>query len=182
MKFVICAGHSNKDPGAVRNDVTESALAVELRKIVALKLRNLGHEVYTDGNEGLNLPLNDAIALRKKHNCTALELHFNAGCSGGGVECFGLNKDKKLCQSIAKGIAGVLGSKVRGDNGFKTQEESARGKLGFVGAGGIIVETMFLSNETEYLNYTSKVWLVAGAIVDSLVQSSMEGIVITEVN
>ena len=171
MKFVICAGHSNKDPGAVRNDVTESALAVELRKIVALKLRNLGHEVYTDG-EGLNLPLNDAIALVKKHNCTALELHFNAAAgSANGVECLGLNKDKKLCQSIAKGIAGVLGSKVRGDNGFKTQEESARGKLGFVGAGGIIVETMFLSNETEYLNYTSKVWLVAQAIVDSLVQN-----------
>lgn len=172
MKFVICAGHSNKDPGAVRNDVTESALAVELRKIVALKLRNLGHEVYTDGEGGLNLPLNDAIALVKKHNCTALELHFNASASpsANGVECIGLNKDKKLCQSIAKGIAGVLGSKVRGDNGFKTQEESARGKLGFVGAGGIIVETMFLSNETEYLNYTSKVWLVAGAIVDALVQ------------
>lgn len=171
MKFVICAGHSDKDPGAVRNDVTESALAVELRKIVALKLRNLGHEVYTDG-EG-NLPLNDAIALVKKHNCTALELHFNAACSpsASGVECLGLNKDKKLCQSIAKGIAGVLGSKVRGDNGFKTQEESARGKLGFVGAGGIIVETMFLSNETEYLNYTSKVWLVAQAIVDALVRS-----------
>ena len=169
MKFVICAGHSDKDPGAVRNDVTESALAVELRKIVALKLRNLGHEVYTDG-EG-NLPLNDAIALVKKHNCTALELHFNASASpsANGVECLGLVKDKKLCQSIAKGIAGVLGSKVRGDNGFKTQEESARGKLGFVGAGGIIVETMFLSNETEYLNYTSKVWLVAQAIVDALV-------------
>ena len=174
MKFVICAGHSNKDPGAVRNDVTESALAVELRKIVALKLRNLGHEVYTDGEglKDLNLPLNDAIALVKKHNCTALELHFNAAApNANGVECLGLNKDKKLCQSIAKGIAGVLGSKVRGDNGFKTQEESARGKLGFVGAGGIIVETMFLSNETEYLNYTSKVWLVAQAIVDSLVQS-----------
>ena len=177
MKFVICAGHSNKDPGAVRNDVTESALAVELRKIVALKLRNLGHEVYKDRTDGeglkdLNLPLNDAIALVKKHNCTALELHFNAAApSASGVECLGLNKDKKLCQSIAKGIAGVLGSKVRGDNGFKTQEESARGKLGFVGAGGIIVETMFLSNETEYLNYTSKVWLVAQAIVDSLVQN-----------
>ena len=179
MKFVICAGHSNSDPGAVRNGVTESALAVELRKIVALKLRNLGHEVYTDSTDGtdgeglknsLNLPLNDAIALVKKHNCTALELHFNAGASpsANGVECLGLVKDKKLCQNISNGIAGVLGSKVRGDNGFKTQEESARGKLGFVNAGGIIVETMFLSNDIEYLNYTNKVWLVAQAIVDAL--------------
>ena len=171
MKFVICAGHSNSDPGAVRNDVTESALAVELRKIVALKLRNLGHEVYTDGLNSENLPLNDAIALVKKHNCTALELHFNAGASpsANGVECLGLVKDKKLCQNISNGIAGVLGSKVRGDNGFRTQEESARGKLGFVNAGGIIVETMFLSNDIEYLNYTNKVWLVAQAIVDALI-------------
>ena len=173
MKFVICAGHSNSDPGAVRNGVTESALAVELRKIVALKLRNLGHEVYTDGTDGEgNLPLNDAIALVKKHNCTALELHFNASASpsANGVECLGLVKDKKLCQNISNGIAGVLGSKVRGDNGFKTQEESARGKLGFVNAGGIIVETMFLSNDIEYLNYTNKVWLVAQAIVDALIK------------
>ena len=171
MKFVICAGHSNSDPGAVRNDVTESALAVELRKIVALKLRNLGHEVYTDGLNSENLPLNDAIALVKKHNCTALELHFNASASpsANGVECLGLVKDKKLCQNISNGIAGVLGSKVRGDNGFRTQEESARGKLGFVNAGGIIVETMFLSNDIEYLNYTNKVWLVAQAIVDALI-------------
>ena len=172
MKFVICAGHSNSDPGAVRNDVTESALAVELRKIVALKLRNLGHEVYTDGSQSSeNLPLNDAIALVKKHNCTALELHFNASASpsANGVECLGLVKDKKLCQNISNGIAGVLGSKVRGDNGFKAQEESARGKLGFVNAGGIIVETMFLSNDIEYLNYTNKVWLVAQAIVDALI-------------
>ena len=172
MKFVICAGHSNSDPGAVRNGVTESALAVELRKIVALKLRNLGHEVYTDGSQSSeNLPLNDAIALVKKHNCTALELHFNASASpsANGVECLGLVKDKKLCQNISNGIAGVLGSKVRGDNGFKTQEESARGKLGFVNAGGIIVETMFLSNDIEYLNYTNKVWLVAQAIVDALI-------------
>lgn len=171
MKFVICAGHSNSDPGAVRNDVTESALAVELRKIVALKLRNLGHEVYTDGEGLKNLPLNDAIALVKKHNCTALELHFNASASpsANGVECLGLVKDKKLCQNISNGIAGVLGSKVRGDNGFRTQEESARGKLGFVNAGGIIVETMFLSNDIEYLNYTNKVWLVAQAIVDALI-------------
>ena len=175
MKFVICAGHSNSDPGAVRNGVTESALAVELRKIVALKLRNLGHEVYTDGlnsENSENLPLNDAIALVKKHNCTALELHFNASASpsANGVECLGLVKDKKLCQNISNGIAGVLGSKVRGDNGFKTQEESARGKSGFVNAGGIIVETMFLSNDIEYLNYTNKVWLVAQAIVDALIK------------
>ena len=179
MKFVICAGHSNSDPGAVRNGVTESALAVELRKIVALKLRNLGHEVYTDGEgnsenslNSENLPLNDAIALVKKHNCTALELHFNASASpsANGVECLGLVKDKKLCQNISNGIAGVLGSKVRGDNGFRTQEESARGKLGFVNAGGIIVETMFLSNDIEYLNYTNKVWLVAQAIVDALIK------------
>ena len=142
-------------PAQFANGVTESALAVELRKIVALKLRNLGHEVYTDGTENSeNLPLNDAIALVKKHNCTALELHFNASASpsANGVECLGLVKDKKLCQNISNGIAGVLGSKVRGDNGFKTQEESARGKLGFVNAGGIIVETMFLSNDIEYLN------------------------------
>jgi hypothetical protein len=40
-------------------------------------------------------------------------------------------------------------SKVRGDRGWKSQEESARGKLGFVSAGGIILEVFFLSSPKE---------------------------------
>ena len=59
---------------------------------------------------------------------------------------------------------------VRGDNGWIDQSKSARGKLGFVEAGGIIVELFFLSNLGDLEQYESVNWLVASAIVAELVK------------
>lgn len=170
MKFVICAGHSNKDPGAVTT-YTESELVTELRNIVAKKLRDRGHEVVTDGTGNINDDLKTAIALVNTHKADlAVDLHFNASSNSAakGVECIALVKHRGVAQRISKNIAGVLKTTVRGDNGWKTQEESARGKLGFVNAGGVIVEVCFLSNPVEMDNYISTKWLVAEAIVKGL--------------
>ena len=45
--IVITAGHRNVDPGAVANGLKEAVLAVELRDIIALKLREKGCEGTT---------------------------------------------------------------------------------------------------------------------------------------
>ena len=91
--FVITAGHSNVDHGAVANGLKEAALAVELRDIVASKLREKGYEVITDGLRGDNKPLNDAIKLIPRGD-VAVELHFNAAASttAAGVETIALLK------------------------------------------------------------------------------------------
>ena len=49
MKFLIAAGHGAGDPGNMAAGLSEAALMLELRDIVALKLRALGHDVITDG-------------------------------------------------------------------------------------------------------------------------------------
>ena len=168
--IVITAGHSNVDPGAVANGLKEAALAVELRDIIALKLREKGCEVITDGNKGDNKPLAEAIRLIQKGN-VAVEIHFNAAVasSAAGVETIALLKDKALAQRLSKAIAGVLGTKLRGDGGYIDQSKSARGKLGYVSAGGLIVEVAFISNKTEMAAYQAKKWLVASAIVEALI-------------
>ncbi len=169
MKFTITAGHSQSDPGAVANGLKEADLAVELRDIIASKLRSLGHDVITDGAKGVNQPLSEAIKLIAKGEL-ALEIHFNAAASpaASGVETIALPVNKALAQRISKAIAGVLGSKLRGNGGYIDQSQSARGKLGYISAGGLIVEVAFISNPTEIAVYQAKKWLVASAIVEVL--------------
>ena len=59
--FVVTAGHSNTDPGAVANGHKESDIACDMRNMIASKLRALGHKVFTDGDGKENQPLSQAI-------------------------------------------------------------------------------------------------------------------------
>ncbi|WP_434777705.1 N-acetylmuramoyl-L-alanine amidase [Neisseria sp. Ec49-e6-T10] len=169
MKIVITAGHSNTDPGAMARGLKESELVADLRNIVASKLRAFGHTVITDGEGKNNLPLNQAIALIKQGQ-VAIELHFNAAESktAKGVETIALPKNKALSQKLSNAVAKVLNTTVRGENGFIDQSKSARGRLGYVNAGGLILEVCFISNPQEMAEYQAKKWLVASAIADVL--------------
>ncbi len=171
MKYVVTAGHGGGDPGAVANDVREADLMAELRNIVALKLRQARHEVKTDGSLLTNLPLASAIALIPGSAC-AIELHTNAFTTptARGVECISLPRDRLMSQRIAQGIAKVLETAARGDRGWIDQSQSARGRLGFVRAGGIVVETFFISNPDELAKYQARKWMVASAIVEAMTQ------------
>lgn len=171
MKYVVTAGHGAGDPGAIANDVREADLMADLRNIVALKLRTAGHEVKTDGSALVNLPLVSAIALIPGSAC-AIELHTNAFTNpkAGGVECVALPRDRLMAQRISKAIARVLETNVRGDQGWIDQTQTARGRLGFVRAGGIVVETFFISNPVELHRYQERKWLVASAIVEAMTQ------------
>lgn len=171
MKFAITAGHSDVDPGAVANGVTEAQIAEEMRNIIAHKLRVSGHEVLTDGEGSVNLPLKNAIALIKQADI-AVEIHCNAAGSATatGVECISLPALKGLCQRLSAAVAGVTKDKLRGDKGWIDQSQSARGKLGYVENGGIIIELFFLTNETALETYNAVKWLVAQAITDTLIE------------
>ena len=168
MKFTITAGHSNTDPGAVANGVKEADLAVWLRDTVVSKLRQLGHSIVTDGAPGQNEPLSKALTLITSAD-KAIEIHFNAATpTAKGVETIALPKDKALAQKLSQAIAEVLMTKVRGDAGFIDQSKSARGKLGFVSRGGLIIEVCFITNTTETAFYNDRKWLVASAIAGTL--------------
>lgn len=167
--IVLTAGHSDIDPGAVGNGQTEANIARELRNIVAGKLRGMGERVITDGEPASNKPLRDAIALIPQGR-VAVELHCNAASSpaAGGVETIALPRDKALAQRLSAAVARVLGIRVRGDRGWIDQSQSARGKLGYVSAGGLILEVFFISNPAEMAVYQARKWLVAQAIADVL--------------
>lgn len=175
MKITITAGHSASDPGAVAADgTTEAALMTELRDIVASKLRALGHEVKTDGGRLQNLPLVHALTLVPGADA-AIELHMNAAknTSAQGVEVVSLPAQRELARTIARRIAHVLETPVRGGGGWIDQAQTARGRLGFVRLGGLVVEVAFISNPQELARYRERKWLVASAIVAALTGGAM---------
>lgn len=167
--IVLTAGHSDIDPGAVGNGQSEANIARELRNIVAQKLRATGERVITDGEPASNKPLRDAIALIPQGR-VAVELHCNAASSpaAGGVETIALPRDRALAQRLSAAVARVLEIRVRGDRGWIDQSQSARGKLGYINAGGLILEVFFISNPQEMAVYQARKWLVAQAIADVL--------------
>src|SRR5690606_21676655 len=133
-------------------------------------LREAGLQVKTDGTGSRNDPLSSAIKLIKGSS-VAVEFHMNAAASkqANGVETIALPKDKKLAQDLSKAVAGALGSRLRGDNGWIDQSKSARGKLGFVNAGGLIVELGFISNDAELAAFQARYWVAARAVAKVLI-------------
>ena len=171
--FIISAGHSDKDPGAVAAGVTEASIVTELRDLVAGALVVEGHTVFVDGDVGENKPLREALKLFVHKGAIAIEFHCNAAANPAarGIESIALNGSlKPLCQKLSKAIADVLGEPVRGDNGFIDPTKSARGKLAWCDAGGIIVETFFLSNPASLAKYKTDKKLVVDAIVKVLLE------------
>lgn len=148
----------------------EAELVSQFRNAVAYYLREAGIQYKTDGVGILNQDLNAAIKLIKGSS-VAVEFHMNAALnkSANGVETIALPKDKKLAQELSKAVADVFGSRLRGDNGWIDQSQSARGRLAYVNAGGLIVELGFISNEDELARFNARYWQAAKAVAKVLI-------------
>lgn len=168
-QVLLSAGHSNADPGACANGLTESAIAVELRNLVAGLLRSAGVDVVTDGVGSENQPLSQVIKMIAGKTL-AIEIHCNAAAnpSATGVECISLPGSKMIAKRLAAVTAGALGLKMRGDAGWIDQSQSARGKLAFVQNGGLILEVMFISNQADSAAYQSRKTVLARALAETI--------------
>lgn len=167
----VTAGHSNIDPGAVNGKFKEAELVTKFRNAVAHYLKEAGVAIKTDGIGSDNQNLNTAIKLIKGSD-VAVEFHMNAAANKAayGIETIALSKDKKLAQDLSKVVAKAFNSKLRGEAGWIDQSQSARGKLGFISNGGLIVELGFISNEAELKTFNEKYWLAARDVADVLIQ------------
>lgn len=162
----LSAGHSTKDPGAVGNGLREADVAVEMRNIVSFCLTQLSVPHVLDGKQLENVPLKNAIAQARKHQI-AVEFHCNAAAnpSARGVETLSGPKDMKMGAALCKAIAETLPTKNRG---AKPENSGQHARLGFVQAGGLILELFFISNAEDVDGYTYKKWLVGRKIAEVL--------------
>lgn len=156
--ITITAGHNDKDPGAVNGSYKEAFIAVDFRNEVASRLKKAGYDVLTDGEGTKNESLSNAVVLAKQADL-AIEFHLNASAnkSARGVEALSQTKDKVLCQMLCKGVSEILDTPIRGaDGGWKAQDSGQHSRLAFCEAGGIIMESFFISNEAELQKYFTK--------------------------
>lgn len=175
MNILISAGHSTvppRDPGAVGNGFTESYLALELRDLVADLLREKGLSVIEDGADGVNEPLKKAIALARQSDI-AVEFHWNAGVPAAtGIEVLSKPDKKALSQKLAGAIHSATGLKLRGDDGWKSDSSGQHHRLGFCEAGGVIVETCFISSPVDMNRYTSTKGHVAANLAEVIASAA----------
>ena len=171
MAYTVTAGHGDGDPGAVRGEHREADLMAELRDLVAARLRDMGHEVRQDGIGKFNRALTYAMTLIAGSEC-AIELHTNASenPAATGVEVIALPEQKDRAQRVAKAIADTLRLRLRGQAGWIDQSMSARGRLGFVRMGGMVVEVFFLSNPQDLAAYQQRKETLAQAIALAMIQ------------
>ena len=169
MTIVITAGHSNADSGAVNGSDRESDIAQDMRNIVAYYLRAKGISFRTDGEGKGNATLAQAVKLIKG-SAIAVEFHCNASsnAAANGVEALAQTKDKVISQKLCKAVSGVMGSVLRGDQGWKPENSGQHSRLAYVSNGGIILELFFISNDEELKIWKDRKWLVGKAVAEVL--------------
>lgn len=166
---LISAGHSVTDPGAIHKFWREADYALKLRDKIARLLKQRGVSVLRDGVDGVNDPLNKAIALAKTVNGRAVEIHFNAGPAGAtGIEALCKPANKKLAQDLCQAVHDRTSLKLRGDLGYKPDSSGQHHRLGFCEAGGVILEVCFISNESDMNVYIANEDFIAANIADVL--------------
>jgi N-acetylmuramoyl-L-alanine amidase len=163
----ITAGHSNVDPGAVNKTTgdREADIVRDMRNMVVHYLKEANVHLRTDGDGLRNASLVEAIQLVHGSN-VAIEFHCNASdsTSANGTEALSKPKDKVLSQLLCSAVSSVLGTKLRGDKGWQPEDAGQHSRLGYVSAGGIILELFFVSNSIELDAWKAKKWLVAKAV------------------
>lgn len=171
--IIISAGHSNSDSGAVSKDgkLKEADLALRLRNRVATILRADGDlRVLTDGSDGQNAPLRDAVQIVKANpGAIAVEIHFNAGPpTAKGVEVLAKPIHRPLAQQLAASVAAITESPLRGVLGWKADNSGQHHRLAFCEAGGLILEVEFISNPTAMSIYLANETEAAVSLANAL--------------
>lgn len=165
--LAVCAGHSNKDPGAVAHGFTEEEIVREFRNAVCFCLDARGVVYDTDGVEGENQPLSEAVRLAKAHD-VAVEFHCNAAASPGasGTEVYATGGNLRLADKLSKAIAQCL--KIT-NRGAKLDSQSQHPRLAFCQAGGLVVELFFLTNRDDLNRFLDLRMAVADEVAKVLV-------------
>lgn len=164
----LSAGHSDTDPGAIAFGRTEADIVVDFRNLISFYLMRakLDHELDGEGTE--NLPLAQTVKRTQRMTGIELEFHCNsvADPRANGVETLSGREHMALGAKICDAISRGLGIRNRG---AKPENAGQHHRLAFAQAGGIIVETFFLSNANDLAAYDARRWLAAKYVSEVII-------------
>lgn len=171
----LSAGHSDgsapsiKDRGAATNGFIEGLLTIELRDLIVKELNLLGIKAITDQNSNALTQTLNFFRNKTSPNCIVIDIHFNSSANpqSSGTETLIPAKytafEYNLAADFSKVGSDILGIKLRGTNGVKTELESHHGSLGWMRLTGenILLEVTFISNPRDMKTYQEKKHILA---------------------
>lgn len=170
--LVICAGHSNRDPGAIAHGHSEAAICADFRNQVSSALAERGIRHLTDGTGVQNWSLADAVQLAAAASI-AVEFHCNAASPAAtGVETLSHRDDFPLAGRLCTVTSEVLGIRNRGS---RPENAGQHHRLAFVSdGGGIIHELFFLTNLDDLEAYLANQADLADRVADVLAAAARQ--------
>lgn len=168
------AGHYDKDPGAVYNGIKEADKTKEFRNLVSKYLALRNHDHIVDKDSETNAQYQSRI--KPGSGSVLLDNHFNASANPNatGTEMIVANNASKdsisMATELADGTAKILGITNRG---VKTENQTARGKIGILNLGAgiaVLAELCFLSNPSDMAMYELRKEALACFYADTLIK------------
>lgn len=144
---VIDAGHGGSDPGALRNDVLEKTIVLQIAKLVEQKLKNQGAVVYMTRSDDTFVSLSDRVVFSNNREPDVfVSIHINA-CENetvNGIETHYYKDDSiDFAKQIHKSILSRINDKDRGI--FKSRFYVIRNTE----SPSVLLELGFISNSEE---------------------------------
>jgi N-acetylmuramoyl-L-alanine amidase len=169
MNITLTAGHSSTAPGVCYGPYKEADLMAELTRLCVAELATRGHAVKSDVRDAVNLPLPEAIKMIAGSD-VAIEFHLNGSVipAAQGTEVVALPKLRAKAQALALIVSAALGTRLRGDKGHVLQENTPHKSLGYVNAGGMILEVCFLTNITDRQSYLDNKTTLVTALCNTI--------------
>lgn len=156
----LVAGHHLKDPGASGNGYQENKLTIEMRDLIATRIRQLspGTILWVDEDRDT---LSQVIA---KVNAVAtvddylLDVHFDAAASpkASGATAFVADGARDKSKTFGKDNVDMVSTILRIPNrGVRSEKLSNRKRLGILHtkASSALLEVGFISNPTDMVNH-----------------------------
>lgn len=165
--LIITAGHHDKDPGAIGNGYKESALNIEIVKLIIQRVKELDPTVivWTDESKWTLSQLIAKVKAFATSEDVWVEYHFDASVSpkASGATSLVADGARQKSKSIAKELVDIGSTILEIPNrGVKSEKNSARGRLAMLHtkATSVLYEVGFISNPTAMQNHQDwKHWL-----------------------
>lgn len=171
MKVVIDAGHGGSDAGATNKGLYEKTATLATAKILATKLKSLGHTVIMTREDDRFVTLANRCSISNNAKTDLfISIHCNSSTNktAQGIEtwkCVGTNNPVAI--AVQKNLIEMTGAKNRGvkDGTFYVLKHTK--------ARALLVEMGFISNEEEKLKLfnTDYQETVANAIIKGIQDS-----------
>ena len=175
-KIFLSAGHGGKDPGASFGSYIERDLAIELRDLIIIQLKEYGVTPLTDDNKNA---LSETLAwLRGKFLSKDIlfDIHWNAAGNpqANGTEVIVPDVSSMFERKLGTAILRMFTDMGFKPRGLKPESQTARKRIGWMrpNAENLLIEVCFITNNYDMKLYQANKVKIASQLAKILYEYS----------